>query len=436
MLTINDYKMMNAIEIHNLTKAYRLYNSPKDRLREIVSLRGKKHHHEFHALDDISINIEKGQTVGIVGQNGSGKSTLLKIICRVLQPTTGSAHVNGRVAALLELGAGFNPEFTGRENVYINGSLMGFNRDEMERRFPEIEAFADIGEFVDQPVRTYSSGMFVRLAFSAAINIDPEILIVDEALAVGDVLFQAKCFAKFREFKEKGVTIIFVTHALDLVTTHCDRAVLLDHGTLVTQGSPKSVVDEYNRIMASRNGVTLASKTEGNEDAMSQKVSDSKEIEWQGLFRLNPNENRYGTQKAEILEAGIFTIENEPARVIQRNHEYLIKVKVRHKESMPAAITAFKFTDTKGTVLCGTNTFYQNVEMGNMERGEVILVKFKQRININPGEYLLSVGAAAFEDGEYVVYDRRFDYMAIQIVADRFHDGLFDPESAIEWTRL
>ena len=173
---------MNAIEIHNLTKAYRLYNSPTDRLREIVSLTGKKHHHEFHALKDISVSIEKGQTIGIVGQNGSGKSTLLKVICRVLQPTTGSVHVHGRVAALLELGAGFNPEFTGRENVYINGSLMGFNRDEIDRRFPEIEAFADIGEFVDQPVKTYSSGMFVRLAFSAAINIDPEILIVDEAL--------------------------------------------------------------------------------------------------------------------------------------------------------------------------------------------------------------------------------------------------------------
>ena len=428
--------MMNAIEIHNLTKAYQLYNSPKDRLREIVSLRGKKHHHEFHALKDISINVEKGQTIGIIGQNGGGKSTLLKIICGVLQPTTGSVHVSGRVAALLELGAGFNPEFTGRENVYINGSLMGFNRDEMERRFPEIEAFADIGEFVDQPVRTYSSGMFVRLAFSAAINIDPEILIVDEALAVGDVLFQAKCFAKFREFKEKGVTIIFVTHALDLITTHCDRALLLDHGTLVTQGSPKSVVDEYNRLMASRNGVTLAPKTKGNEDAMSQQVSASKEIEWQGLFRLNPNENRYGTQKAEILEAGIFTIENEPVQVIQRNHEYLIKVKVLHNESMPAAIIAFKFTDTKGTVLCGTNTFYQNVQMGNVERGEVVLVTFKQRIHINAGEYLLSVGAAAFENGEYLVYDRRFDYMAVQIVADQVRAGLFDPESMIEWTRL
>lgn len=427
---------MNAIEIHNLTKAYQLYNSPRDRLREIISLSGKKRHHEFHALNDISLTVEKGQTFGIIGQNGSGKSTLLKLICGVLQPTSGSVHVNGRVAALLELGAGFNLEFTGRENVYMNGSLLGFSREEMDRRLSEIEAFAGIGEFVDQPVKTYSSGMFVRLAFSAAIHVDPEILIVDEALSVGDALFQARCFAKFRDFREKGVTIIFVTHALDLVTTHCDRALLLDRGTLVAKGSPKPVVDEYNRLMTSRNGVTFTPKAAGNGDALSQQVTASKEIEWRGVFRLNPNENRYGTQKAEILEAGIFSTENEPVQVLQRNQEYLIKVKVRHNESMPAAITAYKFTDTKGTTLCGTNTLYQNVEMGDVGRGEVILVTFRQRIRINPGEYLLSVGVAAFEDGEYVVYDRRFDYLAVQIVGDRLHVGLFDPESEIEWTRL
>jgi len=181
---------MHAIEVKNLTKVYRLYDSPKDRLREIVSLNGRKHHHEFHALNDVSFTIEKGQTVGIIGHNGSGKSALLKMLCGILQPTSGSVRTNGRISALLELGAGFNPEFTGRDNVYMNGALKGFSREGMAQRFPEIEAFAEIGKFIDQPVKTYSTGMHVRLAFAAAVNIDPEILVVDEALSVGDMFFQ------------------------------------------------------------------------------------------------------------------------------------------------------------------------------------------------------------------------------------------------------
>ncbi len=427
---------MNAIEVNNLTKVYRLYNSPRDRLREIISLNGKRFHNDFHALNDVSFNIEKGQTVGIMGQNGSGKSTLLKIICGVLQPTTGSFRTNGRIAALLELGAGFNPEFTGRQNVYMNGALMGFEREEMARRFSDIETFAEIGEFIDQPVKTYSSGMYVRLAFAAAINIDPEILIVDEALSVGDALFQSRCFAKFQEFKEKGITIIFVTHDLGLVTTHCERALLLDQGAMVAEGLPKPVVDEYNRLLVSRNGTTLTPETEKNEQSISQQVAPTKEVEWQGLFRVNPNENRYGTNKAEILEAGIFTPDHKPVQVLERNQEYVIKVKVRHNDSMPAAIIAFSIKDPKGTILCGTNTLNQDVKIGHLEKDEVILVTFRQKIKINPGEYLLSVGVTAYEEGEYLVYDRRFDYLAFQIIAEELRGGLFDPESVIEWTRL
>ncbi len=427
---------MIAIEVKNLTKIYKLYNSPKDHLSEIISPWGKKFHHEFHALSGVSFNVEKGQTIGIIGQNGSGKSTLLKIICGVLRPTSGSVRVNGRIAALLELGAGFNPEFTGRENVFMNGALTGFSREEMERRFPDIEAFAEIGEFINQPVKTYSSGMFVRLALAAAVNIDPEILIVDEALSAGDTLFQAKCFARFREFKEKGVTIVFVTHILDLVTTHCNQAILLDHGILVEQGRPKAVVDKYNRLLTSRGRMTFISNTRKNDQTISQQISPSKEIEWRGLFKVNSNEDRYGTKKAEILEAGIFTPNHEPVQILERNLEYLIKVKVRHNDRMPAAIIAYSIKDSKGTILCGTNTLYQDVKIGNFENGDVILVTFRQQIRINPGEYLLSIGAAAYEEREYVVYDRRFDYMVIKIIADQSRVGLFDPESAIEWTRL
>jgi teichoic acid transport system ATP-binding protein len=427
---------MNVVEVNQLTKVYRLYNSPKDRLREMFSLNGKRFHHAFHALNDVSFNIEKGQTVGIIGMNGSGKSTLLKIICGVLQPTSGNVHVTGRIAALLELGAGFNPEFSGRENVYMNGALMGLSREEMDRRFPDIAAFAEIGEFIDQPVKAYSSGMFVRLAFAMAVSIDPEILIVDEALAVGDALFQAKCFAKFQEFKERGITIVFVTHDLNLVTMLCGQALLLDQGTLAAQGTSKPVVDEYNRLISSRREITFASESETLEqNLLSQKFLSNK-VEWNGLFEVNPNEDRYGTRKAEILEAGIFTTNHKPVRILERNREYLIKVKVRHNDCMPAAIIAFSIKDTKGTILCGSNTLYEGITIGDLEKDEIILVTFRQKIRINPGEYLLSVGAAAFEDGEYVVYDRRFDYMVVRIIAHKLHVGLFDPESVVEWTRL
>lgn len=427
---------MNAIEVNNLKKIYRMYNSPRDHLREIISLRGRKFHHDFCALNDISFNIEKGKTVGIIGQNGSGKSTLLKIICGVLQPTSGSVLTNGRITALLELGAGFNPEFTGRENVYMNGALTGFNGKEIDRRFRDIEAFAEIGEFIDQPVKTYSSGMFVRLAFATAVNIDPEILIIDEALSVGDVLFRAKCFAKFQEFKEKGITIIFVTHSLELVTTHCDQALLLDQGNLVSQGMPKTVVDDYNRVITSKSGVDFTLKTRPEDQNILQQISPSKQIEWQELFEINPRENRYGTKKAEILEAGIFTPDHEPMQVLHRNKEYLIKVKVLHNDNMPAAIIAYSIKDPEGTLLCGTNTLIQDIKIGYVENGDVIFVTFRQQININPGKYLLNVGAAAYEEGDYVVYDRRFDYMAIQIVSDKLYVGLLDPQSVIEWTRL
>ncbi len=427
---------MDAIEVNNLTKLYRLYNSPRDRLREIISLNGMKSHHEFFALNGVSFNVEKGQTIGIIGQNGSGKSTLLKIISGVLQQTSGSIHTNGRISALLELGGGFSPEFSGRENVYMSGALMGLSREEMDQRFPDIEAFAEIGEFIDQPVKTYSSGMFVRLAFASAINVDPEILIVDEALTVGDALFQTKCFAKFNEFKEKGITIIFVTHDLGLVTSHCSQALLLDRGNLVLHDNVKSVVDEYNRLLVSRSNISFTARVENDNQAVSQKILPSREIEWQGLFKVNKNENRYGTKKAEILEAGIFTPGHEPVQVLERGLEYLVKIKVHHNENMPAAITAFKITDLKGTVLCGTNTLYQNVEMGNLIKDEVILITFRQNILINPGAYLLSVGSATWEDGDYIVYDRRFDYMTIQVVADELSVGLFNPGSEIEWTRL
>jgi len=249
-----------AVSVQNVSKKFRLFGSPKDRLREALHPFKRKYHHEFWALKDISFEVPRGMTFGIVGRNGSGKSTLLQIICSVMRPTSGTVSVNGRVSALLELGAGFNPEFTGRENVLLKGAIMGFARSEMEERLPLIENFADIGEFIDQPVKTYSSGMFVRLAFAAAINVDPDILIVDEALAVGDAKFQHKCYNKFLEFQKKGKTILFVSHSTDAIVRHCDCAVLLENGKLLESGEPKTVTNYYLDLLFSGQTTDYASK--------------------------------------------------------------------------------------------------------------------------------------------------------------------------------
>ena len=238
----------NAIEIKNLSKMYRLYNKPSDRLKDSLGFGKKKRYREHYALRDVSFDVREGECVGIIGTNGSGKSTILKIITGVLAPTAGEVSVHGRISALLELGAGFNPEYSGLENVYLNGIMLGFSQNEINERLDEILSFADIGDFIHQPVKTYSSGMFVRLAFAVAINIDPEILVVDEALSVGDVFFQAKCYHKFEEFKKQGKTILFVSHDLGSVSKYCDRVILLNQGEKLDEGSPKAMVDMYTRI--------------------------------------------------------------------------------------------------------------------------------------------------------------------------------------------
>ncbi|HPZ07231.1 MAG TPA: ABC transporter ATP-binding protein, partial [Candidatus Eremiobacteraeota bacterium] len=238
-----------AIKIENLSKVYRLYNNPVERLKESLHPFRKKYHREFYALRDVSFEVKRGETVGIIGKNGSGKSTLLKIITGVLTPTGGNVTVNGKVSALLELGTGFNPEFTGMENIYFSGTIMGYTKEEIDKKVDEIVSFADIGDFINQPVKIYSSGMYVRLAFAVAINVDPEILIIDEALSVGDIAFQVKCFRKFNEFKEAGKTILFVTHSLDSILRYCNKGIVIQNGIKITETDPKDAVDVYKRLL-------------------------------------------------------------------------------------------------------------------------------------------------------------------------------------------
>src|SRR5215467_13236617 len=281
--------MRPVVLVQNVSKLYRLYRHPSDRLRELVPFQSKKRHHDFWALRDIHFRVEKGETLGIVGPNGCGKSTLLQIVCGILQPTSGRVVTTGRVAALLELGAGFNPEFTGRENVFLNGEIMGLSRGEIARALPSIEAFADIGEFINRPVKEYSSGMYVRLAFSTAIHVEPDILIVDEALAVGDAVFANRCVLKFEELKQRKVTVLFVSHDLGLVKQLSNRAIFLLHGRIVAQGEPRDVINRYIGMVLGRGDTTAVQRNGGT-----------------------PASHRHGDGSSEILSVQILNRQGDP----------------------------------------------------------------------------------------------------------------------------
>ncbi len=429
--------MKSVIEAKGVSKVFKLYNRSIDRFKEtLLPFDHQVRHSPFHALDDINFHINKGETVGIVGRNGSGKSTLLQIICGIVQPTAGQVTVDGRISALLELGAGFNPEFTGRENVYLNGSILGMSQEEMDEHFDDILSFSEIGSFIDQPVKTYSSGMYVRLAFSVAINVHPDILIVDEALSVGDTLFQAKCFAKFREFQEKGVTILFVTHSDDLITRYCSSALLLDHGRQIMFSSSKTVVDEYRRILSGISGknTPMGGAVDARKDSSQEEFDKLKGYEIS--LTINTEENRYGNGDAQITDFGVRSIEAYPSESFVFGEKYLFWITIKFNKQKKNPIVAFAIKDIKGLEITGTNTWYKNVETGIVAEGETIAVSFEHTLLLNPGQYLLSFGCSGFEEGELVVYDRRYDLIAFQVISSQQTFGLFDLDSEIKVIRL
>jgi teichoic acid transport system ATP-binding protein len=415
-----------AIRARDITKTYTLYTNRADRVKETFHPFRKKYHRPFSALNNVSFDVKRGETAGIIGRNGSGKSTLLQIICGILQPTSGSVEVSGKVSALLELGAGFSPEFTGRQNVFINAAILGMNHEQTEARFDDIAAFAEIGDFIDQPVKTYSSGMHVRLTFATAINVDPDILVVDEALSVGDTFFQSKCFAKFREFQERGITIVFVTHSLDLITRYCSTAYLLEQGEVHASGFPKDVVDEYNRLTVRCSGQTPVEPARSFEK---QDVVKGKQ--WEGMFQVNPNENRYGNGKAEILEAGIFSTDGSALQTLAQGETYEFQLKARFKDTILNPVLAYTIKDAKGFDISGTNTLYKNISTGTVHKEDVLLAVFTHKMLLNPGGYLLSFGCAGFENGEYVVYERRYDYLSFEVVSTSGSVGFVDLDSKI-----
>ena len=373
-----------AINVCDVTKIYRLYDKPIDRLKESISLTHKKYHKEFFALDKISFSVEKGSTVGIIGTNGSGKSTILKIITGVLNPTTGSVEVDGNISALLELGAGFNMDYTGIENIYMNGTMMGFSREQMEAKLPEILEFADIGDFVYQPVKTYSSGMFVRLAFALAINVEPEILIVDEALSVGDVFFQAKCYRRMEEIRKTGTTILMVTHDMGSVIKYCDKVILLNKGEFLAEGPAGEMVDLYKKILAGRMDdleADLAKRLDSNFSDMMELNNDINKThakEYHGLMKekisINPNKTEYGDGRAEIYDLGLLDSKGELTNLLLKGEEFTIREKIRFNANIESPIFTFTIKDKKGTELSGTNTMFEGVEVKPVKPGDEAVV--------------------------------------------------------------
>ena len=413
-----------VIQVKDLTKMYKLYDKPSDRLKEALGLTRKKLYKEHYALRDVNFDIQEGECVGIIGTNGSGKSTILKIITGVLTPTQGEVKVDGRISALLELGAGFNMEYSGLENVYLNGTMIGFSKEEIDARLDDILEFADIGDFIHQPVKTYSSGMFVRLAFAVAINIDPEILVVDEALSVGDVFFQAKCYHKFEEFKKQGKTILFVSHDLSSVSKYCDRVILLNKGVKLDEGSPKQMVDLYKQLLVGQDPVKQQEADKEKKAAV--------QSEGTGNFQANPNMLEYGNRMAEIIHFEVLDDRGMLSNTIEKGTEFKIRMKVHFNEDIQEPIMAYTFKNIKGTEITGTNTMFEKAQVARSGAGDECTVTFTQNMDLQGGEYLLSFGCTGYKDGDFTVFHRLYDACNITVVSSKNTVGFYDMNSRIE----
>jgi ABC-type polysaccharide/polyol phosphate transport system ATPase subunit len=396
--------------VQNVSKLYRLYKAPFDRIRELNPLRRKPLHTDFWALRDISFSVDRGEVVSLVGPNGCGKSTLLQVISGILPPTTGRVVTRGRVAALLELGAGFNPEFSGYENVLINGEIMGISRAEMQRNLPSIEAFAEIGDFIRRPVKEYSSGMYVRLAFSTAIHVNPDILIVDEALAVGDAVFANRCIRKFEELREKKTTVLFVSHDLGLVKQLSRRAIFLLNGKIEAQGDPKHVIDKYIAVVLER-----------------QKAFDQKDR------RAHPTAtNRHGDGSSEILDVSLVDQSGKPCGVISSGEPVAIRVRIAFRGQRVEPMVGILIRNRIGMEVYGTNTSIEHVDLGAFGQGEEIDIGFRFECWLTPQQYTVTV-ATQYRDGSS--RDWLDDVISFEVVSTRQAAGVTDLRATIDWRK-
>ena len=419
-----------VISVKNLKKKYPLYKKPVHRLLESFSfIRHKSYHKDFMALNDISFDVYRGECFGIIGTNGSGKSTLLKIITGVLSQSSGDIKVNGKISALLELGAGFNLDYTGIENIKMNAMIYGYSKQKVDELIPKICEFADIGDFINQPLKSYSSGMFARLAFAVAINVEPDILIVDEALSVGDIFFQAKCYKKFEEFKELGKTILFVTHDMTSVLKYCDRVLLINNGDFIKVGKPSEAVDIYKKILS--NSYNKESPIKNNEKVNEVTIQIAANNTWKSKLPLNPSPNIYGTEDAEIIDFGLFNQQGEITNIFEKFSKVKLVVKVKFNKIVDNPIVAFTLKNRKGLEIMGTNTWYENKELDVKKSGTVYIVSFLFDLPLSCDQYLLDLGVTRFEKDNLVVLTREYNITTIDVVSSRKNVGIVDPNCTI-----
>ncbi|MCC5660048.1 ABC transporter ATP-binding protein [Nostoc sp. XA010] len=380
-----------AISLKNVSKCFKRYARPVDRLKEIL-LPGKSYAQEFWALRDVSFDVSKAQTMGIIGRNGAGKSTLLQMICSTLTPTSGEIQVNGRVAALLELGAGFNPEFTGRENVYMNGAIMGLSRQDVDERFEKVAAFADIGDFIEQPVKSYSSGMYVRLAFASAIHVDPDILIVDEALSVGDMFFQAKCMTRMKQMMDTGVTVLFVSHDVGAVKSLCRQAILLSHGELITYGSANQVVEKYFSMKVESEQVILKQDKLKNDLIDSELLVESDKHSFINNldFLKRAAFQRIQNGKASFINVQIINDEGEKISNLDYGQNLILRMHIEIYEDIEELVFGYHIRDKNGADIVYSDSEIEDKTLKSVKQGERYIIDWKFKATLIQGIYNVS----------------------------------------------
>jgi len=437
-----------AIKVENLSKCYPIFDTPRDRLKQMIiprlqrafGLHPSKYYREFWALRDFSFEVKRGETVGIMGRNGSGKSTLLQVVCGTLTPTGGSLQVNGRIAALLELGSGFNPDFTGRENVYLNASVLGLSQQEIDARFQSIADFAEIGDFIEQPTKTYSSGMIVRLAFAVAINVDPEILIVDEALSVGDELFQRKCFSRIESIKNNGATILFVSHSGGQVVELCDRAILLDSGQKLTTGTPKQVLGKYHKLLYApsekqqeirKNILQGEEVVAGDVDKFQKETIKNESQDLEEVFDpdFRPTSTvEYESRGAIITAPGIFTLDGKPVNVLVRGRRYKYQYHVEITQGAINVRYGMLIKTVSGFELGGAASAPHLRHDVEYQKPQTAQIEFQFNCNLNPGTYFLNAGVTGTIGKEDIYLHRLLDACVFKVmpVEDDKVTGIID----------
>lgn len=421
-----------AIKVSNLSKCYYIYDKPQDRLFQILNRNRKKYYREFWALKNASFEVKKGETIGIIGKNGSGKSTLLQMICGTLTATEGYVEKKGRVAALLELGSGFNPEFTGRENIQLNASMLGLSKKEIDECLDDIIDFADIDDFIDQPIKTYSTGMAVRLAFAVQSQVNPDILIVDEALAVGDAKFQAKCFERLKQLRNNGTSILLVTHSSEQIVAHCSQAVLLNNGSIMELGDPRHVINCYHDLLFGKKKIVL-------EEEPSPTIAETIKSQYQlsvseDIFSTrpcyNPYEYRWGDEAAKILDF-FLEADNTPYPSVISTGQFLkFQISIQFLSEIIRPILGIRFKTKEGVVVYDANSETLNLDEFKTfgGKGKVIQSEISFKCNLAPGDYFVSLGIASRQGEEIIPHDRRYDSIHIHILSQVNFFGLVDLE--------